>query len=351
MTGMRQVPFRLNRGYAGLLPRLVLLIGFLVISSSTLAQTHTEGSNVVKCFVSILPQEFFVSRIGDPYVAINVLVGPGQEPHTFELTPKAMTSLAQADLFFAVGLPFEKVIIKKLAGMSHKVRIIDTTVGIPFLSATMHHEHDHHHDTKDLDRDAHGDKDSRGHEHNSQEAKPLSEEHKQSHLNKDPHIWLDPKLVKIQAENIAEALITQDADHASHYKDNLKKFQQELDDLDAELANALAPYNGRKFFVYHPAFGYFAARYGLVQVPVEVGGKEPTAKYIAEIVKSAKEEGIRIIFVEPQFSKKSAEIIAKAIGGSVVLADPLNRDYLNNLRALGTSIKQSMEAMEKASGK
>lgn len=350
MTPARRTILRVSLSITALFGVMLTSLGLFLLSSFADAQSGPTKTNVVRCFVSILPQEFFVSRIGGSHVTTDVLVGPGQEPHTFELTPRAMTSLAQADLFFSIGLPFEQVIIKKLARMPHKVRIIDTTTGVPFLKLQSDHEH-HHHDTESH-ADTKHEHAGKARETNPEEKSDHSHDNNGQHASgSDPHVWLDPKLVKLQATNISQALIAADPGHADYYKDNLTKFERELDDLDATLAAALAPYKGQKFFVYHPAFGYFAARYGLVQVPVEVEGKEPTAKHIADLVKSAKENGIRIIFVEPQFSRKSAEIIAKAIGGSVVVVDPLNRDYINGMRAIGSTITKSMQSTLNNSGK
>lgn len=322
---MRACCVRFLWGGAGnrLVVWLMLWSMVLMVCMSVWAADQPDKAPAVRCYVSILPQEFFVARIGGPHVIVDVLVGPGQEPHTFELTPKAMTSLAQADLFFTLGLPFEQVIVKKLARTNHKVKIIDTTRGVTFLELRDEDAHDHHHAHKS-------------------DAKESAE---------DPHIWLDPSLVKIQAANIAQALATQDPAHANDYQANLTAFQRELDELDAELVAALKPYKGQKFYVYHPAFGYFAARYGLLQAPVEVGGKEPTAKQIAQLIKSAKENGIKIIFVEPQFSTKGAEIIAKAIGGTIVPIDPLSKDYLNNMRAIGAAIRGALPPADNASTK
>lgn len=325
----------------GLLEGAIASIMLFLSSALASAGTQAVESPGVRCFVSILPQEFFVRRIGGSHVTVNVLVGPGQEPHTFELTPKAVSSLAQADLFFTVGLPFEQVIVKKLARTAHKVRIIDTTTGIKFLPSREEHEHAHHHSPQQTticeNTGAPGNMDRLAKTGQSEG------ENGRNTSRMDPHIWLDPQLVKVQAANIAQALISQDPAHSKDYQADLIKFQQELDELDNELARALKPYGGQKFYVYHPAFGYFAARYGLIQVSVEVGGKEPTAKHIAELIKSANENGIRVIFVEPQFSTKSAEIIAKAIGGAVIPVDALSKDYLNNMRAIGSAIRGAMQ--------
>lgn len=328
----------------------LVFLGLYLTCLPAYAQKQDTESVVVRCFVSILPQEYFVSRIGGAYANINVLVGPGQEPHTFELTPRAMASLAEADLFFGVGLPFEQVIIKKLAGLSHKVRIIDTTRGVLFLTP-QEDEHHHHHGTESGDDKGPGHTDSQRVKHPPEESGQGTQDDFPSASHRDPHIWLDPELVKIQAANIAQALIDQDPAHADYYQANLKTFRRELGELDTELAESLKPYRGRRFYVYHPAFAYFAARYGLVQIPVELGGKEPTAKHIAKLIRSAKENEIKIIFVEPQSSTRSANIIAKGIGGSVIAVDALNKDYVSNMRAIGKAIREAMQPKGDASGK
>ena len=132
----------------------------------------------------------------------------------------------------------------------------------------------------------------------------------------DPHIWLNPLLVKTQARTICDALVELDPQHAADYRKNLAAFEADLDRVHAEIAATLAPLKGRELFVFHPAFGYFADAYGLKQVPVEIEGKEPTAKQLAELIARAKADHVKVIFVQPQFSRKSAEAIAQAIGGA-----------------------------------
>jgi zinc transport system substrate-binding protein len=158
----------------------------------------------------------------------------------------------------------------------------------------------------------------------------------------DPHIWLDPELVKIQASTIAAALSQLDPVHAAEYKKNLQALAADLDRVNAELAAALAPLKGKSFMVYHPAFGYFAAAYGLKQVAVESEGKEPSAKELADLIDRAKQEQVKVIFVEPQFSKKSAAAVAAAVGATVVAMDPLAPDYLHNLEAMAGQIRQAL---------
>jgi zinc transport system substrate-binding protein len=139
-------------------------------------------------------------------------------------------------------------------------------------------------------------------------------------------------LVKIQAKTICEALTEEDPSHRAYYEANMKAFHRDLDQLDREIAHSLKDIKSRKFMVFHPAWGYFAHDYGLEQIPIEMEGKVPTAKSLHYVIEEAKEEEIKIIFVQKQFSKASAETVARAIGGRVVPMDPLARDYLSNIR-------------------
>ena len=159
---------------------------------------------------------------------------------------------------------------------------------------------------------------------------------------KDPHIWLSLRLVKIQAETIYQALTEEDPSHRAYYQENLEAFHRDLDQLDREIVRSLRDMNSRKFMVFHPAWGYFAHDYGLEQIPIEIEGKEPTAKDLTHIMEEAKEEGIKIIFVQKQFSKTSAETVARAIGGKAVQIDPLARNYLNNMRQVADAFVEAL---------
>jgi len=272
-----------------------------LVSAALFAAQASAGKT--KVFVSILPQKYFVERVGGQYVEANVLVGPGQSPHTYEPTPKQLAALSDAKVYFRIGIPFENGIIDKLAGAFGNIKVVDTRKGIKLLTTTG------------------GDTDE-----------PAGEP--------DPHTWLDPRLVKVQARTICDTLKSIDSAHAADFEKNLAAFNADLDAVDAKIRTALAPLKGRDFFVYHPAFAYFAAAYGLREVPVEIEGKEPSAKQLAKLVDKAKAQNVRVIFVQPQFSTKSAEAVAQAIGGAVVPMDDLAEDYLTNLEAMAAEIRK-----------
>jgi zinc transport system substrate-binding protein len=158
----------------------------------------------------------------------------------------------------------------------------------------------------------------------------------------DPHIWLDPKLVKIQAATIRKALSDIDPAHAAVFEKNLQAFQVDLDRIDARIAAILAPLKGSKVYVFHPAFGYFCGSYGLTQVAVEIEGKEPGPRQLTELIEKARADGVKVIFVQPQFAEKGAEAIAREIGAGVVPINPLPRDYLKGLEDMAAVIKEAL---------
>lgn len=267
----------------------------------------------ITAFVSIMPQAYFLERIGGQRVNVEVLVGEGQSPATYEPSPQQMARLSSAKAYFAIGVPFEKSVMNKIRQTYRKLLIVETQRGVPYRYLD-----DHRHD--------------RG--------KEAGEKHHDR--IPDPHIWMDPKLVKVQARNIFDALCRLDPENAKGYSENLKAFLSDLDRVDKRIASMLAPFKGDSMYVFHPAFGYFADSYGLHQVPIEIEGKEPSARQLADIIEKAKKDRVRVIFVEPQFSTKSAETIAKAIGGVVVPINPLARDYLSNLEKISSVIEKGL---------
>ncbi len=310
------------RKYMMFMVCLALVIG---VTTQSGASSEQAGGKI-KVFVSVLPQAYFAERIGGPHVEAHAVVGPGMECHGFEPSPKTLADLAKARVLFRVGLQYEDLLVKKIRSTFKNLEIVDTHQGIP-------------------GREMGEGEESHGHGKDPHKAKEA--EHRHSEDEKDTHIWLAPKLVKVQAENMCLALQRIDPAHAADYAKNLRAFLADLDTLDAELAKALEPVKGKKFFVFHPAFGYFADAYGLKQEAVETGGKEPSARQLAKLIKEAKDDGVKVIFVQPQFSRKTSEALASAIGGAVVPLDPLARDYLANMRKIAETVRTALSPQAK----
>jgi zinc transport system substrate-binding protein len=282
---------------------------------------HPAASAKVKAFVSIAPQQYFVQKIGGELVDVAVLVAPGADPHTYEPKPRQMAELAKTAVYFAVGIDFEKAWMKKIAAASPRMRIVQTDEGIPKISIAgrSHGQENGHEELQG--------KDKQGHDH---EGAP------------DPHVWLSPPLVKVQAAHIRDALVAVDSANRTRYEDNFTAFLQEIDALDADLNSLFAGSRGARFMVFHPSWGYFAQAYGLEQVPIEIEGKDPKPAQLQELIQQAKEQGIRVIFVQPQFSAKSAEMVSREIGGRVVAADPLAGNWAENLHEVGRKFKAAL---------
>ncbi|MFH1700333.1 MAG: zinc ABC transporter substrate-binding protein [Candidatus Zixiibacteriota bacterium] len=276
-------------------------------------EVQAQTNNKIQAFVSILPQKYFVERIGGEFIEVSVLVGPGQSPATFNATPKQIAALSKSDLLFTIGVPFEERLLTKATKLFPNIKIIKTQNGIK-LRRMDDHSHDH-----DLD-----------------------EEDSHQHGAYDPHIWLNPQLVKRQGENICSALIEIYPQQKPYFESNLKSFQTELDSLDLQIGKLLSEYVGRGLLVFHPSFGYFTDRYGLRQIAVQVEGKEPGGKRLAELIDFAGKEKVDAIIVQEQFSQRTAQSIADEIGCDVISLDPLAEDYLNNMKAMAKAIKKAL---------
>ena len=277
--------------------------------------------------VSILPQQYFVKQIAGDAVEVNVMVGKGADPHTYEPKPKQMTALEKSDLYFAIGIEFEEAWLPKFQKSYPNLKIVKTDAGVEKIKFEGHHEHaDHdHHDAKH----EHADHDAK-HEHKHEHAGHDHHDHEHHHGEFDPHIWLDPVSVKVQAKNIAAALSEKYPENKALFEANLAKFEARLDKLDGFIKSTLSNVKNREFIVYHPSWGYFAKRYDLEQIAIEVEGKEP------------KEHGVKVIFVAPQFSKKAAQTIAKESGASVVEIDQLPLDWDAELRKTAQILSKSL---------
>jgi len=265
---------------------------------------------ITRVFVSIAPQKYFVQKIGGDLVRVAVLVPAGSDPHTYEPKPKQMAELSKCVVYFAIGIDFEKAWLPRISGTNPTMRIVHTDAGIKKITMTGHH-----HDTASTH--GHSGTALSGHE-----------------KFPDTHIWLSPSLVKIQAGHILRALIDIDPQNRLQYKTNYTAFLKEIDTLDAEMKNLFAHRKGNRFMAFHPSWGYFARDYGLEQISIEIEGKEPKPMQLKIIIENARKEGIRVVFVQPQFSERSAVMISREIKGKVVYVDPLAENWAENLREI-----------------
>lgn len=265
----------------------------------------------INAVVSILPEETFVKAIGGDKINVALMVKPGNSPHNYEPKPSQMVDISKADLYFAIGVEFENVWLPKFQNLNPKMQVIDLADNITKIQ--MQEEH------KEEAQEAH------------------HSEH--AHEGDDPHIWTDPANVKIIAKNIYAALAKKDPKHAEYYKANLDTFLIDIDKTDAQIKQILSGItNERKFMVFHPSWGYFAKAYGLEQIAIEVEGKAPKPKELIHLLKEAKEEHVKAIFTQPEFSDAVANVIAKELQIPVVKISPLAPNWSENLINIANAI-------------
>lgn len=280
-----------------------LIIVILVTASCSQVPTNEKPSITV----SILPQKYFVQRIVGDKFNIHVITPPGANHETYEPVPRQMKSLSESVLYFANGyLMFEDYLMKKM-GNELKARMVDLSEGIDLIASDVVEHGDHVH--------LHG---------------------------VDPHFWLSPREVRIQAETILTAVQNLDPDNSTYYKDNFYAFLDDLDKLEEHITTSLADSRIRTFLIYHPAFGYFARQFGLEQIALEMDGKEPTATHIRKIAEMAREKGIKTVLIQSQFNITAAEVVAREIGGTVEILDPLPEDWLENMYSITLTIRNAL---------
>ncbi len=274
---------------------------------SVLLQSGCGGASAgegekLKVAVSVLPQKYFVEMIAGDSIDIVVVVPPGANPATYEPSPSDMRDMSSVDVWFTVGVPFESPWLPRFTGTNPDLRVRSTIENIERLPINRYTVTGH-----DTSSEHHG------------------------HGSLDPHVWLSPELVRSQAAVIAEELSLLDTLKADEYMINLNGFYTEIDSLQKSIRSLIGSSSSRSFIVFHPAWGYFADEFGLVQIPIETAGSEPSPREMSRLVDYARENDILAIFVSPQFSTSSAEAIATEIGVEVSYIDPLAEDWKSNL--------------------
>lgn len=276
---------------------------------------------VLTVTVSVLPQKYFVERIGGDLVRVNVMVEPGASPHSYEPKPDQMRALSDSAAYFSIGVEFEDVWLGRIAASNDNMLMVNTIANIQRVEMVAH-EHE------DEDGEDHHDEDGEAHDGEEVEL--------------DPHVWTSPELVKTMSQTIYETLVEIDPAHEAAYSENLQLFVDDINALQTEITGSLAGLKSSKFMVFHPAWGYFAQEFGLEQISIEVGGQEPSAQELAGLIDQAKADNIKVVFAQPEFNTKSAEVIANEIGGKVLLISPLEPDWLANMQTVSLAFAEAL---------
>lgn len=248
-------------------------------------------------YVSILPLRSLVQGIVGDDFDIEVLVPPGASPETFEPTPRQFVGLNKARMVFNVGLiDFETMLLAKV---EDQAKVVDLSRGIELIAGTCSHG-------------------SHGHTHTH---------------GIDPHVWTSPRALQKMAENAYEAIREAYPDSVK-YETNYRLLQQELKALDERTAARIAASDVEYFIIYHPALTYYARDYGLRQIAIEADGKEPSAKQLTQLIRQAREDGVRRILYQSQFPASAVEVIARDIDAEYAEVDPLREDVIANIEEI-----------------
>ncbi|HDZ4940268.1 TPA: zinc ABC transporter substrate-binding protein [Campylobacter jejuni] len=270
---------------------LSLGISYTFTQAKNLEQDQNTSNSLIS--VSIAPQAFFVKKIAADTLNVNVILPPNSDEHNFEFKPNIMKKLEKSDIYFTIGLEFEKVFIDKFKQNFPKLQVVNMQKNIALIQTHDEHEHSHEHF--------------------------------------DPHTWLDPILVQTMALNIYNALIQKYPQNKNLYKQNLDQFLADLDSLNLQIASKLEKLKNREFVVYHPSWTYFAKRYNLTQIPIEILGKEPKSKDLQNLITLMKNKNLKVIFVQNGFPENAAKTLAKECDAKIYKIDHLSYDWKNEL--------------------
>lgn len=273
---------------------LTLIVFILAFSIAGCKDADKKINGRVVIAVSIVPQETFAEAVCGNNFEIITMVPPGASPETYEPSPKEMEQFARASTYFTIGVPAEQARILPFAKEIKDMKIIGL------------------------------------HEKVAQNYPSIEIFPGQ----RDPHIWLSPKRVKVMIGAITGEIINLDPLNEQEYLRNAESFINELDILDKEIKKMLKDSKDKKFIVFHPAFAYLADDCGLQMYALEQDGKEATPQRLAEIIDIAKKENIEVIFYQSEMSSRQAQAFAEEIGGNTVQLEPLSPDYINNLKLM-----------------
>lgn len=282
---------------------------FLVVSFSV--AFAFAGEEKITVAVSLQPYATLVKMLGGDRVNVVTLLPPGADPHNFEPKPAVIKAFSLAQVYFSDGSGLDKVWLPRFLAANKDVKVIDISKNIEWMKSEHddHEIHGHHHDEDEI----------------------------------DPHIWTSPLRVKFLAQNIYQALKQLDPEHETFYTDQVQRVQNQLTAIARKLNETVIglPSDRRSFIVFHPSYGYLAKDFKLKQYAIEVNGKEPKPRDLANLIKMGRKNGIKAVFVQPEFSKRAAETIAKDLGAVVVETDPLAADFIGNTEKFIEALKEA----------
>jgi len=281
---------------------LSLLIGILLSGCFSGAQKPKDKV----LFVSILPLKYFADKIVGDIYKVEVTVPPGAGPESYSPTPKQMILLGEASAYFSIGyLGFEQTWLENFKSTNANLQVFVISKTIDLIKNGEQHE---------------------GHAHLQ---------------GVDPHIWSSPKTARLIAQNIFDGMIQIDPKNGDTYRKNLNSLLVEIERVDSTVTQLLSKASSKKFIIFHPALGYFARDYGLEQLSIEFEGKVPSPKHLQTVIETAKSENIRFVLIQKEFDQENAEIIAKETGSKIIVIDPLDYNWPEQMISIAEKLSNT----------
>ena len=283
----------------------ITCLGAIALNTTTTAQNNSS----LKIVTTFLPVHLFTKAVVGDTGEVDILISPGAEVHDYQATPDDAKLLSEADVLVENGLGIEEFLSGLIANAGNSnLQQITASEGIEVIEG----EHDEHEEEEE--QNEHGHEEHEGEEHG----------HGHHHEEGDPHVWLDPVLAQQQVANIRDELIAIAPNNADSYRANAEAYIQQLQQLDSEFQQRLAPVKGCNFITFHDAFAYLAQRYGLQQEAiVEIPEDSITPKDIQRVQQAAKEYQVKALLTEPGIEDKRIQQISSDLNLPIEKIDPL----------------------------
>ncbi|AMO86438.1 putative zinc transport system zinc-binding lipoprotein AdcA precursor [Solibacillus isronensis B3W22] len=292
-----------------------------------------QKEDALSVYTTVYPLQYFTEQIGGEFVDVSSIYPAGANEHSFEPTQKDMMALADADLFFYIGLGLEGFVENAQKTLANEdVKLVATAANVTedqlhISTGHTHAEHEEH--------------DDHGHE----------EEH--AHEEHDAHVWLSPIISQQLALTIKDELVKALPEHEATFNSNYEQLVTDLAALHSDFEEMAAATKKKTFFVSHAAFGYIAGHYGFNQVPVAGlnSQSEPSQKELTVIVDLANKENIQYIFFEQNVSSKLTEIIQKEVNAETLTLHNLSvltKEDIQNNEDYFTLMRKNMDVLKQA---
>lgn len=282
---------------------LLLLLPVLFVSCKT-----EHGGRVLT--VSIAPYKYFVEAIAGSDFTVNVMVPPGSDPHIYEPVPGQITALRNSSGYISNGyLGFEMAWLDRFYEVNGKMRKLNLGESIVPIES--------------------------GHEGHSHEGGSHAE-------GADPHYWVSPGCALEMAADIRDFLAELNPEKADTYRKNHSVLVERIGELDRKANEYFSGFRGRSFMIYHPNLAYIARDYGLNEISVETEGKEPSPSGMKELIDRATRDSIKVIFIQKEYDKRNASVIAGQTGARLVTIDPLSPDWYSSTLEIIEALHKSL---------